>query len=135
MSELPLTSLRESVDDIDQAKDNDQHDHDHKCDRYLEMENIRSVRCFLADESGLTSNLAFLQAMNGQYLCNRQITTSYAYKKDTKGERHEIPAGKNLCLRKMKLRTLGSGYLSLIKIVELCFTYAITIWICQLNFK
>lgn len=24
--------------------------------------------------------------MNGQYLCNRQITVSYAYKKDTKGE-------------------------------------------------
>ncbi|KAK9910933.1 hypothetical protein M0R45_034867 [Rubus argutus] len=30
--------------------------------------------------------------MNGQYLCNRQITVSYAYKKDTKGERHGIPA-------------------------------------------
>lgn len=69
----------------------------------------------------LTSNLAFLQAMNGQYLCNRQITVSYAYKKDTKGERHGTPAGKNLCLRKMKLRILGCGYLSLIKIVELCY--------------
>ena len=34
-----------------------------------------------------------LQAMNGQYLCNRQITVSYAYKKDTKGERHGTPAG------------------------------------------
>lgn len=33
------------------------------------------------------------QAMNGQYLCNRQITVSYAYKKDTKGERHGTPAG------------------------------------------
>ncbi|KAL2327108.1 hypothetical protein Fmac_020535 [Flemingia macrophylla] len=31
-------------------------------------------------------------AMNGQYLCNRQITVSYAYKKDTKGERHGTPA-------------------------------------------
>lgn len=31
--------------------------------------------------------------MNGQYLCNRQITVSYAYKKDTKGERHGTPAG------------------------------------------
>ncbi|KOM45456.1 hypothetical protein LR48_Vigan06g076200 [Vigna angularis] len=30
--------------------------------------------------------------MNGQYLCNRQITVSYAYKKDTKGERHGTPA-------------------------------------------
>ncbi|KAL8545678.1 hypothetical protein ACS0TY_005713 [Phlomoides rotata] len=26
--------------------------------------------------------------MNDQYLCNRQITVSYAYKRDTKGERH-----------------------------------------------
>ncbi|KAJ4849190.1 Splicing factor 3B subunit 4 [Turnera subulata] len=32
------------------------------------------------------------KAMNGQYLCNRQITVSYAYKKDTKGERHGTPA-------------------------------------------
>ncbi|KAE8718502.1 calcium-binding allergen Ole e 8-like [Hibiscus syriacus] len=27
-----------------------------------------------------------------EYLCNRQITVSYAYKKDTKGERHDTPA-------------------------------------------
>lgn len=39
----------------------------------------------------------FLQAMNGQYLCNRQITVSYAYKKDTKGERHGTPAGEVCC--------------------------------------
>ncbi|EYU29755.1 hypothetical protein MIMGU_mgv1a008780mg [Erythranthe guttata] len=31
---------------------------------------------------------AAIETMNGQYLCNRQITVSYAYKKDTKGERH-----------------------------------------------
>lgn len=31
--------------------------------------------------------------MNGQYLCNRAITVSYAYKKDTKGERHGTNAG------------------------------------------
>lgn len=40
------------------------------------------------------TDLSCLQAMNGQYLCNRQITVSYAYKKDTKGERHGTPAGK-----------------------------------------
>jgi splicing factor 3B subunit 4 len=34
-----------------------------------------------------------VQAMNGQYLCNRAITVSYAYKKDTKGERHGTQAG------------------------------------------
>ena len=26
--------------------------------------------------------------MNGQYLCNRAISISYAFKKDSKGERH-----------------------------------------------
>lgn len=31
--------------------------------------------------------------MNNQHLCNRPITVSYAYKKDTKGERHGTPAG------------------------------------------
>lgn len=31
---------------------------------------------------------AALEAMNGQYLCNRSISVSYAFKKDSKGERH-----------------------------------------------
>lgn len=31
---------------------------------------------------------AAIEAMNGQYLCNRAITVSYAFKKDSKGERH-----------------------------------------------
>merc|ERR1719482_2111454 len=31
---------------------------------------------------------ASLESMNGQYLCNRAITVSYAIKKDAKGERH-----------------------------------------------
>ncbi|KAL0758655.1 hypothetical protein Bca101_074805 [Brassica carinata] len=35
---------------------------------------------------------AAIESMTGQYLCNRQITVSYAYKKDTKGERHGTPA-------------------------------------------
>ncbi|XP_004503120.1 uncharacterized protein [Cicer arietinum] len=39
---------------------------------------------------------AAIEAMNGQYLCNRQITVSYAYKKDTKGERHGTPAERTL---------------------------------------
>ncbi|KAE8738654.1 hypothetical protein FOCC_FOCC015856 [Frankliniella occidentalis] len=29
-----------------------------------------------------------IEAMNGQYLCNRPISVSYAFKKDAKGERH-----------------------------------------------
>ncbi|CAE8604673.1 unnamed protein product, partial [Polarella glacialis] len=31
---------------------------------------------------------AALAGMNGQFLCNRPISASYAYKKETKGERH-----------------------------------------------
>ncbi|KAH8273054.1 hypothetical protein KR018_006483 [Drosophila ironensis] len=31
---------------------------------------------------------AAMDAMNGQYLCNRPISVSYAFKKDHKGERH-----------------------------------------------
>lgn len=34
------------------------------------------------------SSDAAMDAMNGQYLCNRPITVSYAFKKDSKGERH-----------------------------------------------
>ncbi|XP_020257898.1 splicing factor 3B subunit 4 [Asparagus officinalis] len=46
---------------------------------------------FISYDSFETSDNA-IEAMNGQYLCNRQITVSYAYKKDTKGERHGTPA-------------------------------------------
>ncbi|RZF32797.1 hypothetical protein LSTR_LSTR011443 [Laodelphax striatellus] len=31
---------------------------------------------------------AAIEAMNGQYLCNRAVSVSYAYKKDAKGGRH-----------------------------------------------
>lgn len=34
-----------------------------------------------------------IEAMNGQYLCNRAITISYAFRKDAKGERHGSAAG------------------------------------------
>ncbi|KAF2356264.1 RNA recognition motif domain, partial [Trinorchestia longiramus] len=35
---------------------------------------------------------AAIEAMNGQYLCNRAISISYAYKKDSKKERHGTAA-------------------------------------------
>ena len=35
---------------------------------------------------------AAIEAMNGQYLMNRQITVTYAYRKDSK-ERHGSDAG------------------------------------------
>ncbi|CAA7022175.1 unnamed protein product [Microthlaspi erraticum] len=45
---------------------------------------------FISYDSFEASDAA-IEAMTGQYLCNRQITVSYAYKKDTKGERHGTP--------------------------------------------
>jgi len=42
---------------------------------------------FVAFDSFDSSDAA-LSAMNGQFLCNRPIHVSYAYKKDTRGERH-----------------------------------------------
>ena len=36
---------------------------------------------------------AAIEAMNGQFLCNRAITISYAFKKEAKGERHGSAAG------------------------------------------
>ncbi|ENN73296.1 hypothetical protein YQE_10060, partial [Dendroctonus ponderosae] len=38
---------------------------------------------------------ASIEAMNGQYLCNRSISVSYAFKKDSKGERHGSAAERN----------------------------------------
>uniref|UniRef100_A0A061QW75 Splicing factor 3B subunit 4 n=1 Tax=Tetraselmis sp. GSL018 TaxID=582737 RepID=A0A061QW75_9CHLO len=48
-----------------------------------------SYDCFEASD-------AAIEAMNGQYLCNRAISVSYAFKKDTKGERHGTPAERML---------------------------------------
>jgi len=42
---------------------------------------------FVCYDSFESSDAALL-AMNGQYFCNKMIHVSYAYKKDTKGERH-----------------------------------------------
>lgn len=36
---------------------------------------------------------AAIEAMNGQHLCNRPISISFAFKKDSKGERHGSAAG------------------------------------------
>ena len=42
---------------------------------------------FVAYDSFEASDAA-IDAMNGQFLCNKQINVQYAYKKDSKGERH-----------------------------------------------
>ena len=41
---------------------------------------------------------AAMEAMNGQYLCNRAISISYAFKKDSKGERHGSAAGNTMLI-------------------------------------
>merc|ERR1712195_460697 len=41
---------------------------------------------------------ASLESMNGQYLCNRSITVSYAIKKDTKADRHGSAAERLLAM-------------------------------------
>lgn len=46
---------------------------------------------------------AAMEAMNGQYLCNRAITISYAFKKDSKGERHGSAAGKKFLRYNIRL--------------------------------
>ncbi|KAH0917110.1 hypothetical protein HID58_024770 [Brassica napus] len=59
------------------------------------------------DASDAAIEECILQSMTGQYLCNRQITVSYAYKKDTKGERHErLLAATNPISQKSRPHTL-----------------------------
>jgi len=67
---------------------------------------------FVSYDSFEASDNAF-NAMNGQYFCNRTIHVSYAYKKDTKGERHGSAAERLLAAnRPMNSRTgaIFSGY-------------------------
>ncbi|GAV87415.1 RRM_1 domain-containing protein [Cephalotus follicularis] len=78
---------------------------------------------FISYDSFEASDAA-IEAMNGQYLCNRQITVSYAYKKDTKGERHGTPAERVLAAsnpgpQKSRPHTLfASGPPSLSNVVQ-----------------
>lgn len=57
---------------------------------------------------------AALEAMNGQFLCNRAISISFAFKKDSKGERHGSAAGILSMLKKDLLSTLKMRILLLI---------------------
>ncbi|OZJ04367.1 hypothetical protein BZG36_03203 [Bifiguratus adelaidae] len=52
------------------------------------------------------SSDAAIDAMNGQYLMNKQITLQYAYKKDGKGERHGSAAERLLAAQAKKNNTL-----------------------------
>ena len=54
---------------------------------------------FIAFDDFDASDMA-IEAMNGQYLGGRPISVAYAYKKDTKGERHGTPAERLLAAQK-----------------------------------
>lgn len=45
---------------------------------------------------------AAIEGMNGQYLCNRPVTVNYAFKKDTKGERHGSEAERLLAAQRKR---------------------------------
>ncbi|CAB5371549.1 unnamed protein product [Rhizophagus irregularis] len=49
---------------------------------------------------------AAIDAMNGQYLMNKPITVSYAFKKDGKGERHGSAAERLLAAQAKKIKNL-----------------------------
>ncbi|PHJ19367.1 rna recognition motif-containing protein [Cystoisospora suis] len=69
-------------------------------DTFASFGNILSVKVMRDPETGISRGFGFisydtfeasdaaLAAMNGQFICNRPIHVSYAYKKDTRGERH-----------------------------------------------
>ena len=56
---------------------------------------------------------AAMEAMNGQYLCNRPISVSYAFKKDAKGERHGTASGELTTLLLLACSCLGNPDLGL----------------------
>jgi len=52
---------------------------------------------------------AALASMNGQFICNRPISVSYAYKKETKGERHGSAAERLIAANKPKDAPVSIG--------------------------
>ncbi|KNE66184.1 hypothetical protein AMAG_10429 [Allomyces macrogynus ATCC 38327] len=61
---------------------------------------------FLGFDSFEASDAA-IEAMNGQYLMNRPMSVSYAFKKDGKGERHGSAAERLLAAQAKKNQQLG----------------------------
>jgi RNA recognition motif-containing protein len=55
------------------------------------------------------SSDAAIEAMNGQYLMNKSITVSYAFKKDSTGERHGSATERLLAEKNKKNKVEGSG--------------------------
>ncbi len=63
---------------------------------FVSYDNFDSSDTAMNSMNGLFSNIfKYLKKFyyKGQYFCNRTIHCSYAYKRDTKGERHGSAAG------------------------------------------
>lgn len=74
--------------------------------------------------SSFDASDAAIEAMNGQYLCNRPITISYAFKKDSKGERHGSAAERLLAAQNPLAQTVCDIIINIIGVI-----------IIHLNFK
>lgn len=62
---------------------------------------------FISYDSFEVSDAA-IEAMNGQFLCNRPVTVNYAYKKDGKGERHGSAAERLLAAQTRRAQAPAS---------------------------
>lgn len=76
---------------------------------------------------------AALEAMNGQFLCNRAISISFAFKKDSKGERHGSAAGIKFIAWKRLIKPLYS-FLKILFLINVIFKIYITVISVNLNF-
>ncbi len=65
-------------------------------------------RALCSHFSVLQASDAAIEAMSGQFLCGRQISITYAYKKDAKGERHGTPAERLLAAQMKAKQTAQS---------------------------
>lgn len=63
---------------------------------------------FISYDSFEASDAA-IEAMNGQFLCNRPITVNYAYKKDGKGERHGSAAERLLAAQSKRATAFANN--------------------------
>ncbi|EPR62116.1 RNA recognition motif-containing protein [Toxoplasma gondii GT1] len=84
-------------------------------DTFSAFGNIISAKIMRDPETGLSRGFGFvsfdtfeasdaaLAAMNGQFICNRPIHVSYAYKKDTRGERHGSAAERLLAANRPQI--------------------------------
>ncbi|KAL8431187.1 hypothetical protein Efla_000132 [Eimeria flavescens] len=90
-------------------------------DTFSSFGNVVSAKVMRDPETGLSKGFAFvsmetfeasdaaLAAMNGQFLCNRPVHVSYAYKKDTRGERHGSAAERLLAANRPAVERPGAA--------------------------